>query len=232
MGSVHRRSAGATPNRIGQLTRETALTSALDASVQAQILNRFCDPRANLGLTVLSIAHTLGVVRHVCDRVAVMYLAEIVEIGPVDAVFEDSTHPYTRALLSSVPRTKTARREEPLATLTGDVPSPRDPPRGCRFHRRCPDTRAASRRDTPHACDVGTDHRARCLRTDATHLYRSRTTTNSARSRRYASASVSGGSACSRAASASSDCSRARSSTSAGVSEVTCTTLGRSISAS
>ena len=160
------------PHRTASsITRETALTSALDASVQAQILNRFCDLRANLGLTVLSIAHNLGVVRHVCDRVAVMYLAEIVEIGPVDAVFEDSTHPYTRALLSSVPRTKTARREEPLATLTGDVPSPRDPPRGCRFYRRCPEARAACRAETPQAYDVGTDRRARCLRADSTHSY-------------------------------------------------------------
>jgi len=145
--------------------------SALDVSVQAQILNLLRDLQDDLGLTFLFIAHNLGVVRHVCDRVAVMYLGEIVEIGPVDAVFNDPAHPYTRALLSSVPRTKTARREEPLATLTGDVPSPRDPPQGCRFHTRCPEARAACRAETPHAYNVGTDQRARCLRADSTHPY-------------------------------------------------------------
>lgn len=111
--------------------------SALDVSVQAQILRILADLQEELDLAILFIAHDLSVVRHVADRVAVMYLGEIIEVAPVDELFENPGHPYTRSLLSAVPRIDTDLRGERVI-LEGTVPSPIKPPPGCRFHTRCP----------------------------------------------------------------------------------------------
>jgi peptide/nickel transport system ATP-binding protein len=110
--------------------------SALDVSIQAQVVNLFADLQESLGLTYVFIAHDLAVVRQISDRIAVMYLGQLVEVGATEDVVRSPVHPYTAALLSSVPGSRRAARER--VVLQGDVPSPVDPPAGCRFHPRCP----------------------------------------------------------------------------------------------
>lgn len=135
--------------------------SALDVSVQAQILNLIEDLKAEYDLTVVFIAHDLGVVRSVSDVVMVMYLGTVCEFGDSLAVYDSPAHPYTRALLDSVPTTDPENPFEGPA-LEGDVPSPLSPPSGCRFSTRCPQTQDVCRRDSPEMREVRPGHFAAC----------------------------------------------------------------------
>ncbi|WP_433531388.1 ABC transporter ATP-binding protein [Micromonospora sp. CA-263727] len=123
--------------------------SALDVSVQAQVVNLLAELQRRLGLTLVFIAHDLGVVRHVSHRVAVMYLGRLAELGPVTTVYQQPAHPYTRALLGSVPVRHPAERGRQRVTLAGDPPSPVAPPPGCRFHTRCPVAQDICRHSEP-----------------------------------------------------------------------------------
>jgi oligopeptide/dipeptide ABC transporter ATP-binding protein len=122
--------------------------SALDVSVQAQIVNLLEELKTRFALTLVIVAHGLAVIRHMSDRVAVMYLGQIVELAPVDALFEAPLHPYTQALLASVP-TPSPRARRSRALIQGDVPSASAPPPGCRFHTRCPHAREICREARP-----------------------------------------------------------------------------------
>jgi len=141
--------------------------SALDVSVQAQIINMLKDLQDDFGLTYIFISHDLSVVRHVSDRIAVMYLGHIVEVAPTADLFEKARHPYTRALLSALPvADPDAADNRERILLVGEIPSPTNPPTGCRFHTRCPKARADCVRTDPvleRVFDDGAEHLTACL---------------------------------------------------------------------
>jgi oligopeptide transport system ATP-binding protein len=136
-------------------------TSALDVCVQAQILNTLKEIQTEMNLTYLFISHDLSVIYHMSNRIAVMYLGQLVEIAPTQELFENILHPYTRALFSAIP----TFRDEPKRyeiTLSGDVPNPANPPPGCRFHSRCPDKKLSCERNAPNLVEVSSWHWVRC----------------------------------------------------------------------
>jgi oligopeptide transport system ATP-binding protein len=136
--------------------------SALDVSIQAQIVNLLQDLQRDLGLTYLFIAHDLSVVRHISDRIAVMYLGRIVELADRDELYAHPSHPYTKALLSAVPVPEPGASTQRVV-LEGDVPNPASVPSGCPFHPRCPEKRDRCTQTVPQLVDLGNGHQTACL---------------------------------------------------------------------
>ena len=139
--------------------------SALDVSIQAQILNLLRDLQRDFGITYLFIAHDLAVVKHISDRIAVMYLGEIVEEADTDEIFSNPLHPYTQALLSAIPE-PVPKKKGQRVRIEGDVPTPIDPPAGCRFHTRCPIAIEECKLAKPPLVELTPGHRVACIRTD------------------------------------------------------------------
>ena len=135
--------------------------SALDVSVQAQVLNLLMQLQQQLGLTYIFIAHDLGVVRHICDRIAVMYVGKLVEVAEVDALFDSPRHPYTAALLDAVPVPDPRRRKE-RQPLAGEVADPSNPPPGCVFHPRCPHAEDRCKQEAPELREIEPGRFVRC----------------------------------------------------------------------
>ncbi|WII36665.1 ABC transporter ATP-binding protein [Paenibacillus thiaminolyticus] len=135
--------------------------SALDVSIQAQIINLFRQLQEERGLTYLFISHDLSVVEHVCSRIGVMYLGSLIELAPRDELFRQPLHPYTQALLSAIPIPDPKRKRSRIV-LRGDIPSPVNPPSGCKFHTRCPAAKDICRQETPLFREVGSQHYAAC----------------------------------------------------------------------
>jgi oligopeptide transport system ATP-binding protein len=139
--------------------------SALDVSIQAQILNLLAQLCREMNLTLIFIAHDLSVVKHISDRIAVMYLGKIVELGPATDVIERPRHPYTQALVSAIPQLDPdLQRSKPRLVLAGDPPSPLQPPTGCAFHPRCPHVQAECRTTNPLLQVAGPQRNVACLR--------------------------------------------------------------------
>ena len=142
--------------------------SALDVSIQAQIINLLAKLSREMNLTMVFISHDLSVVKHIADRIAVMYLGRIVEIGPAETLFDQPKHPYTRALVSAVPVPDPDReRSRQRILLPGDPPSPMNPPQGCTFHPRCPYVTDACQAEFPDWTVEGEGHQVACMRLDA-----------------------------------------------------------------
>ncbi|MDS9467919.1 ABC transporter ATP-binding protein [Paracoccus sp. MBLB3053] len=137
--------------------------AALDVSVQAQIINLLIKIRQDSGLAMIFISHDLGVIRHLCDRVAVMYLGRVVELAPADELFDAPKHPYTRMLLEGMPRISSERRS--FLPIRGEIPSPLHPPLGCHFHPRCPIASAHCQAIVPELRQAGPGHLHACLNT-------------------------------------------------------------------
>ncbi|PKR77180.1 peptide ABC transporter substrate-binding protein [Halalkalibacillus sediminis] len=135
--------------------------SALDVSVQAQVLKLLQTIQDKYELTYLFISHDLGVVRHFCNKILVMYLGHMVEWAPIDELYENPTHPYTEALLNAIPRPIPGRKQEKIK-LTGDLPSPSDPPKGCPFHTRCPIATEVCSEQKPEWVEISPDHFVAC----------------------------------------------------------------------
>ncbi|MGJ3264656.1 MAG: ABC transporter ATP-binding protein [Salinarimonas sp.] len=135
-------------------------TAALDVSIQAQVLNLFLELRRELNLTYVFVSHDLGVIEHIADRVAVMYLGRIVELAKTDEIFEAPNHPYTQALLEEVPRLEAKKRA--FTALTGEIPSPLRPPPGCHFHPRCPNAFARCSVDRPALAPISAERLSAC----------------------------------------------------------------------
>lgn len=134
--------------------------AALDVSIQAQVLNLFMDLRRETGTTWLFISHDLGVVQHICDRVLIMYLGRVVESAPTDQLFAQPQHPYTQALLDDLPRLD--RRQRSFKPVSGEIPSPLNPPPGCHFHPRCPVAGQRCRTEQPQLIDLPGGCRTAC----------------------------------------------------------------------
>ncbi len=134
--------------------------SALDVSIQAQVINLLVELQKQMDLTYLFISHDLGVVYHLCDRIAVMYLGNIVELADRDALYNDTLHPYTKALISAAPSIDKEKVER--IVLTGDVPSPANPPKGCKFHTRCPFAMEKCKTEVPELMEVKDNHLVAC----------------------------------------------------------------------
>ncbi|CAN7653706.1 ABC transporter ATP-binding protein [Neorhizobium sp. LjRoot104] len=134
--------------------------AALDVSIQAQVINLFMELRDKLDLTYLFVSHDLGVVEHISDRVAIMYLGRIVEEAPVEEIFKRANHPYTQALLSEVPRIESGKRR--FKPVEGELPSPLNPPKGCHFHPRCPLAMDRCRAEIPRKLEIAPGHWSAC----------------------------------------------------------------------
>lgn len=140
--------------------------SALDVSIQAQVVNMLEDLQKEMGLTYLFVAHDLSMVKHISDRTGVMYLGSIVEVGKSDDLYKNPLHPYTKGLLSSIPIADPIKaRQSNLNIIKGDIPSPMNIPSGCRFHTRCPYAKPICSKVQPIEKEIGTDHIVAC------HLY-------------------------------------------------------------
>lgn len=135
--------------------------SALDVSIQAQVINLLMDLQQKEGFSYLFISHDLSVVKHISDRVGVMYLGSLVELADSKALYKEPLHPYTRALIDSIPVKKPSLRRERIP-LTGDIPSPANPPSGCKFHTRCPYAKEICRMEVPVFKDMGGEHFVAC----------------------------------------------------------------------